>query len=79
MLHEKNTAQVSLNMTDFNVTPLYRVMELVKAEAKRWGVTVIGTELIGLSPMKALIDTAEYYLRLKDFDYSVQVLENHFI
>lgn len=79
MLHEKNTAQVSLNMTDFNVTPLYRVMELVKAEAKRWGVTVIGTELIGLSPMRALIDTAEYYLRLKDFDYSVQVLENHFI
>ena len=79
MLHEKNIAQVSVNMTDFNVTPLYRVVELVKAEARRWGVSVTATQLIGLSPMKALIDSAEYYLQLTDFDYNEQVFENHLL
>ena len=43
-------------MTDFNRTPLYRVVELVKAEARRWGVTVVGTEVVGLTPMDALLD-----------------------
>lgn len=79
MLHEKNTAQVSINMTDYNTTPLYRVVELVRTEAKRYGVHITGTELIGLSPMKAFIDTAEYYLQLKDFDYNSQVFENHLL
>ncbi len=60
MLNKKHCAQVSINMTDFNVTPLYRVNELVKAEAKRWGVHIVSSELIGLAPMKALIDSAEY-------------------
>lgn len=75
----KKYAQVSINMTNFNQTPLYRVTELVKAEARRWGARVIQTEIIGLCPMKALIDSAEYYLQIKDFDYDVQVLENHII
>ncbi len=79
MLEERNIAQVSMNMTNFNRTPLYRVLELTKAEAKRWGVQVIGTELIGLSPMKALIDSAEYYLQIENFDFAKQVLENHMI
>ena len=79
MLHNRNIAQVSINMTDYKVTPLYRVVELVRAEARRWGVTVTGTELIGLSPMKALIDAAEYYLQLEDFNYSAQVFENHLL
>ncbi len=79
MLHERNTAQVSLNLTDYRRTPIYRIVELVKTEAKRWGVTVTATELIGLAPMKALIDTAEYYLQLRDFDFDVQVLENHLL
>lgn len=79
MLHNRNIAQVSINMTDYKVTPLYRVVELVKAEAKRWGVSVTGTELIGLSPMKALIDSAEYYLQLEDFNYNDQVFENHLL
>ena len=56
MLEDRNIAQVSINMTDFRVTPLYRVTELVKAEAKRYGVTVTGSEIVGLCPMKALID-----------------------
>lgn len=79
MLHERNTAQVSLNMTDFNVTPLYKVVEKVKCEAAKYGAEVIATELIGLSPMKALIDSAEYYLKIRDFDYKTQVFENHLL
>ncbi|MGF6376426.1 glutamate formiminotransferase [Clostridiales Family XIII bacterium PM5-7] len=75
----KKYAQVSINMTNFEQTPLYRVTELVKAEAKRYGVVVTGSEIIGLCPMKALIDSAEYYLQIKDFEYGVQVLENHIL
>ncbi|MBQ2326749.1 MAG: glutamate formiminotransferase, partial [Clostridia bacterium] len=75
----RNIAQVSINMTNFNKTPLYRVLELVKAEAKRWGVTVVGTEIIGLTPMNALIDSAEYYLQIENFDKNKQVLENYII
>lgn len=59
LLEDRNVAQVSINMTDFRVTPLYRVTELVKAEARRYGVQVTGTEIVGLCPMKALIDAAE--------------------
>ena len=79
MLEDRNIAQVSINMTDYRVTPLYRVTELVKAEAKRYGVKVIGSEVIGLCPMKALIDSAEYYLQIEDFDFEGQVLENYII
>ena len=49
----KHYAQVSINMTNYEVTPLYRVTELVKAEARRWGARVVQTEVIGLCPMKA--------------------------
>lgn len=79
MLDDRNIAQVSINMTDYRVTPLYRVTELVKSEAKRYGVRVIGSEVIGLCPMKALIDSAEYYLQIEDFDFEGQVLENYII
>lgn len=72
-------AQVSINMTDCNVTPLYRVVELVRAEAKRYGVSIIGTEVVGLTPMKFLIDSAEYYLQLENFDADRQVLESHML
>lgn len=79
MLEERNVAQVSINMTNFRKTPLYRVLELTKAEAARWGVHVIGTEIIGLSPMQALIDSAEYYMQIENFDFHKQVLENHLL
>ncbi|QAT41817.1 glutamate formimidoyltransferase [Aminipila luticellarii] len=79
LLEERNTAQVSINMTDFTRTPLYRVVELTKAEAARYGVHVIGTEIVGLCPMNALFDAAEYYLQIEDFDSSVQVIENHLL
>lgn len=79
MLEDRNIAQVSINMTDFHRTPLYRVVELVKAEARRWGVTVVGTEVVGLTPMDALIDAAEYYLQIENFDKKKQVLENYIL
>jgi glutamate formiminotransferase len=79
MLEDRNIAQVSINMTNLHKTPLYRVVELVKAEAKRWGVSVVGTEVVGLTPMHALIDAAEYYLQIENFDGEKQVLENYLL
>lgn len=74
-LDDRGIVQVSINMTDYTRTALYRVMETVRFEARRWGVTIAGSEIIGLVPMQALVDTAEYYLGLEDFSPS-QVLEN---
>ena len=77
MLEERNIAQVSINMTNFNKTPLYRALETVRFEAKRYGVNVVGTEIIGLTPVQALVDCAEYYLQIDNFDRKKQVLENN--
>lgn len=71
---ERNIAQVSMNMVDYSKSSLFRVFDTVEREARRYGVNVIGSEIIGLVPMNALIDVADYYLRLEDFDYS-QILE----
>ena len=79
LLEDRNVAQVSINMTNFNVTPLHRVLELVRREAARYGVNVIGTEIIGLAPMQAFLDAAEYYLQIEDFNPDVQVIENHLL
>ncbi|HEY3277487.1 MAG TPA: glutamate formimidoyltransferase [Syntrophorhabdaceae bacterium] len=73
-LHERGITQVSMNMTDYTRTPLYRAFELVRTEAKRYGVNVIGSEIVGLSPMVALTDTAAYYMGLENFSLD-QVLE----
>lgn len=75
----KKYAQVSCNMTNYEQTPLYRVVETVKTEAARYGVRVTGTEIIGLCPMKALSDCAEYYMQINGFDFRKQVLENHIL
>ena len=74
-LADRGIVQVSINMTDFTRTALYRVFETVRFEAQRWGVTIAGSEIIGLVPMQALVDTAEYYLGLEDFSMQ-QVLES---
>ena len=79
MLEERNIAQVSINMTDFHRTPLYRVLEVVKAEAARWGVHVVGTEIVGLTPLRALVGSAEYYLQLENFNADKQILENYIV
>ena len=73
-LKERNITQVSINMTDYTRTALYRAFELVRIEARRYGVTIVGSEIIGLVPMEALIDTASYYLGLENFSMQ-QVLE----
>jgi len=73
-LKERGIVQVSMNMTDFTQTALYRAFELVKIEAKRYGVNVVGSEIIGLVPMEALIDSAVYYMGIEDFSMD-QVLE----
>ncbi|MDH6304976.1 glutamate formiminotransferase [Parabacteroides sp. PF5-5] len=73
-LKERGIVQVSINMTDYTRTALYRAFELVRIEARRYGVPVVGSEIIGLVPMEALIDTASYYLGLEDFSMD-QVLE----
>lgn len=73
-LKERGIVQVSINMTDYTRTALYRAFELVRIEARRYGVAVVGSEIIGLVPMEALIDTASYYLGLENFSIN-QVLE----
>ncbi len=75
----KKYAQVSCNMTNYEQTPLYRVVETVKFEAARYGVHVTKTEIIGLCPMKALVDCAQYYMQTNDFDFKTQILENHIL
>ncbi len=73
-IKERNIVQVSMNMVDYTKTPLFRVFETIESEARRYGVNVIGSEIIGLVPMNAMIDVADYYLRIENFDYS-QILE----
>jgi glutamate formiminotransferase len=73
-LKDRGLVQVSMNMTDYTRTALYRAFELIKVEARRYGVNVIGSEIVGLVPMEALVDTAAYYLGLEGFSME-QVLE----
>ena len=75
MLEDRNIAQVSINLTDYTKTPVYRVFETVKMEARRYGVNVLGSEVVGLVPQQALVDCAAYYLQLEDFRED-QVLES---
>ncbi|MDV5974037.1 Glutamate formimidoyltransferase [Streptococcus canis] len=79
MLEDRHIAQVSMNMVNFEKCSLYRTFETIRFEAKRYGVNIIGSEVIGLAPAKALIDVAEYYLQVEGFDYNKQVLENHLL
>lgn len=73
-LKDRGQVQVSMNMTDYTKTALYRAFELIRIEAKRYGVNVVGSEIIGLLPMEALVDTAVYYLGVENFSME-QVLE----
>lgn len=74
-LKERGITQVSMNMTDYSKTALYRAFEMVKMEARRYGVNVVGSEVIGLVPMQALVDSAVYYMGIEDFSMD-QILEN---
>jgi len=74
-LKERNMAQVSMNMTNYTQTALYRSFELIKTEAATYDVTVAGSQIVGLVPMAALIDTAVFYLGMENFSME-QVLES---
>jgi glutamate formiminotransferase/formiminotetrahydrofolate cyclodeaminase len=71
----RGLAQVSMNLTDFEQTPVHRVFEMVKREAARYGVTPISSEIVGLIPKKALEAAAEWFLQVENFDSSL-ILEN---
>ncbi|MCQ4764569.1 glutamate formimidoyltransferase [Cloacibacillus evryensis] len=73
-LEERGITQVSMNLVDYEKNSLYRVLEMIRMEAKRWGVNVIETEVYGMIPVNAILESAAYYLQIADFDPS-QVLE----
>jgi glutamate formiminotransferase/formiminotetrahydrofolate cyclodeaminase len=75
MLEGRNQAQVSINLTDFEQTSMHLVFETVKREAERYGVPVVGSEIVGLIPKKALEMAADYFLRIENFKPEL-VLEN---
>lgn len=74
-LTDRHITQVSMNLTDYTRTSIYSAFEMVKMEARRYGVSVVGSEVIGLVPMQALISCAEYYLGIENFSTD-QIIEN---
>lgn len=77
-LEDKDAVQVSMNMTDYTNTSLQQAFELIRVEAKRHGVDILESEIVGLVPSGALMDVAEHYLKLNDFS-SDQIIENRLL
>jgi glutamate formiminotransferase len=79
-LEERDYVQVGISNINYKKTPLYRQMELVRVEAKRFGVNIIGTELIGVLPLGAVLNSLEYYLQLSNPDKLEEkhLLEHYF-
>ena len=71
----RNLAQVSMNLTNHEKTPVFRVFEMVRREAERYGVRILESEVVGLVPSAALVAAAEFYLQLERFSGD-QILEN---
>lgn len=74
-IKERSAVQVSMNLTNFKKTPIFRVFETIKREAMRYGVNVTSSEIIGMVPMQAFVDVADFYLQLENFDQS-RIIEN---
>ena len=74
-IEDRNLAQVSMNLTNYERTPIFRVFEMVRREAERYGVSILESEIVGLVPSAALLGAAEFYLQLERFSGD-QVLEN---
>jgi len=74
-IKERGIVQVSMNLVDYTKSPVFRVFEAVRREAARYGVPVLGSEVVGMVPLEALVDVAEWYLQLEAFDKDGQVLE----
>ncbi|MDX9917113.1 MAG: glutamate formimidoyltransferase [Gudongella sp.] len=77
-LEERNQTQVSMNLVNYEKSSVYQAFEMVRMEAKRWGVGIVGSEVIGTVPMKSLLDAAEYYLQIENFDID-QILEKRLL
>jgi len=77
-LEARDQVCVSMNMFDFEQTPLYRTYSLVKLEAARYGVNVAGSEIVGVVTIESLVNSLEYFLGLENFDRR-QILENHLL
>lgn len=77
-LEDKGIVQVSMNLTNYQKTPIHRAVELIKAEAARYGVTVKECELVGMVPVEALEEVVSYYLQIPRFN-SKQIIEYHLL
>lgn len=73
-LEDKKMVQISMNLTNYRKTPIHRVFELIKLEASRYGVSVVESEVVGLVPLDAMIESAKFYLQLNGFKGD-QILE----
>lgn len=78
-LADKNMAQVSMNMVNYEDTPLYEAYERIQALAAQYGTRVVESEIVGMTPAKAMIDCAAFYLKARDFDAKKQVIEYHLL
>lgn len=73
-LEDRRLSQVSINILDYQKNPLYQVVEMIRSEARRWGVAIVETEVYGMIPADALLESVAYYLQLAGFDRK-QVVE----
>lgn len=77
-IQDRGMVQVSMNLTDHTRTPMFRVFDVIKREAERYGTSVHSSEIVGLLPSRALVDCADYYLQLENFK-SDQLIESHLL
>lgn len=73
-IKERQQVQVSMNLVNFQKTPIFRAYEMIKSEARRYGVPLVSSEIVGLTPLQALVDTSEFFLGLENFK-TEQILE----
>ena len=77
-IKEKGIVQVSMNMTNYKLTPLFRVFETIKREAERYGTKVLSSEIVGMIPLEAIVDIVSFYLQLDDFKME-QIIEKRLL
>ena len=77
LLEDRGIAQVSMNFTNYQITPLWQVFDAVRTEAEKRGAGILSSELIGLAPAQAFADCAAHYWQLENYDAKTQVLESH--
>jgi glutamate formiminotransferase/formiminotetrahydrofolate cyclodeaminase len=75
-IQDRAMVQVSMNLTNYQKTPVFRVFDTIKREAERYGTSVYSSEVVGLTPQRALVDTAQHYLQLENFSAD-QIIESH--